>query len=126
MGPNPQRIAEAFESFAKYEWEHCALAAGDDPEERYALRDQVRHFIAESSDGPLVESLATALRDGDWIEAVEAEHTNMGESCENCKHQFPYDNCVACGDSWPCSAISLARQCRAVLAQVDAQEGTDG
>ncbi len=40
---------------------------------------------------------------------VLAEHTNMGESCENCAHRFPYDSCVACGASWPCAAYELAK-----------------
>lgn len=44
------------------------------------------------------------------IEQIRTEHTNMGEPCEHCKHRFPYDDCVTCGQSWPCDPIVFASE----------------
>lgn len=51
------RLSTAADAFFAYEWAYCATIAGADTEERYALRDQLRHEIAGS------ERARRALRD---------------------------------------------------------------
>lgn len=65
--------------------------------------------------------MSAPLTDSD-LDEIESAHTKLGEACEKCSHRFPYDECVSCGEAWPCSAIRLVAMVRMLQMKIDQVE----